>query len=201
MDTKSLSKKIVWLLVTIIIGALGSGLWETILKPSLAWISTLALDIATLGLNSLRDGIYESAARGNYERTAIEIYAIMTGVLIGIIISLPILLYSKKDKKRENLSEISKDKAKRIWPAATFAIAYALFSFIQLFRVSYISLAANHVDQMTAIVSPYVTPAEIIKFKSRFAQIDTRRDYVILVEDLKKIAKQNSARTPKFNIY
>jgi 4-hydroxybenzoate polyprenyltransferase len=72
MNIKSLSKKLLWLLGMILIGALGSGLWEGFLKQSLMWVGTFILDIATLGLNSLRDGMYLDAAKGTYERTAIS---------------------------------------------------------------------------------------------------------------------------------
>jgi hypothetical protein len=54
---------------------------------------------------------------------------------------------------------------------------------------------------MINIVSPYVSQSEILKYKSRFAQIETRKDYFVLVEDLHKIAKENSTKVPKFDIY
>lgn len=46
----------------LLVGALGSGLWE-LAKPALVLASSFALDVVTLGLGSLRDGLYEEAAR------------------------------------------------------------------------------------------------------------------------------------------
>ncbi len=54
----------VWIVVTIVLGALGSGLWELVVRPVYAFVSTIALNVITLGLDSLRNGLYEEAAKG-----------------------------------------------------------------------------------------------------------------------------------------
>jgi hypothetical protein len=55
----------------LVLGALGSGLWELLFKPLLAWITTLFLNIATLGINSLRDDLYAEIAKGIYDRSGL----------------------------------------------------------------------------------------------------------------------------------
>ena len=76
----------------VVLGALGSGLWELV-KPLLGWSWSGLLTIATLGLDSLRDGIYADAAssvgRPIGLRLAVQLLAaliLVTGVaIIGYI--------------------------------------------------------------------------------------------------------------------
>lgn len=70
-----------WILAilgTIVLGALGSGLWEVLVKPGLAWAGGAVLTISTLGLDSLRDQIYADVAIGSYERASLSILAMLT---------------------------------------------------------------------------------------------------------------------------
>ena len=74
-------KKILWLVGTLLVGALGSGLWEAGIKPGMLWFGTLMLDLGTLGLSSLRDGMYTDAAKGTYERAGVMLLSIASVVL------------------------------------------------------------------------------------------------------------------------
>jgi hypothetical protein len=65
----------------IIFGALGSGLWE-LSKPLLGSAVNGVLTVATLGMGSLRDGIY-TAASGSVASTAILVpkFAAVIGLI------------------------------------------------------------------------------------------------------------------------
>ena len=67
----------------LLLGALGSGVWE-VLRPGFVWFGALMLDLGTLGLKSLVDGMYEEVARGPYERAALNLFAMLTGMVIGL---------------------------------------------------------------------------------------------------------------------
>jgi hypothetical protein len=58
-----LSKRIIYyILSAIILGAIGSGVWEIIAKPGLTTLSRTILDILTFGSKTLKDAAYSSAA-------------------------------------------------------------------------------------------------------------------------------------------
>src|SRR2546423_480145 len=56
-------KSVVWaILGAIILGAIGSGLWDMLAKPGLGTVGRLLLNIVTLGSKTIRDAAYSSAA-------------------------------------------------------------------------------------------------------------------------------------------
>lgn len=55
---------------TIILGGLGSGLWDLVIKPSAARMAQVMLTAATLGSSVVKDGVYREAAKGLHEAGA-----------------------------------------------------------------------------------------------------------------------------------
>lgn len=47
---------------TILLGAIGSGVWSWLLAPSLQWIGRTVLNLASLGANSYKDAVYQQIA-------------------------------------------------------------------------------------------------------------------------------------------
>src|SRR5260370_6846781 len=66
----------------LILGALGSGLWELLFKPLLFWVSTLFLSIATLGINSLRDDLYVEIAKG-HDPSGLLVFTVI--IMLGLV--------------------------------------------------------------------------------------------------------------------
>ena len=60
------------ILGAIIVGALGSGLWESLLGPAIHAVSRWVLDIASLGLASYRNGVYRQIAADNQSAVGLE---------------------------------------------------------------------------------------------------------------------------------
>jgi hypothetical protein len=65
---------------TIVLGAIGSGVWE-LFGPVLPWIGSAILNVATLGLQQLRDGLYVVIARGSGEYAATALFGLFSGLL------------------------------------------------------------------------------------------------------------------------
>ena len=79
-----MKRKILAIAGALLIGALGSGLWELI-KPLFGWFASVSLDIVTLGLESLRDGLYADAAAQESERISSLILVLLSGIMFGLI--------------------------------------------------------------------------------------------------------------------
>ena len=202
MIKRPLLRKLLWLTGTLVIGGLGSGLWEIALKPSLLWFGTLMLDLATLGLSSLRDGMYADAAKGTYERAGIMVLSMGTGTFCGMLLAMPLarLLRRKEDRNRSSASDITRFMRKPLF-FLTIPIIFSIILSVQFFRVMYVVRAANHVEQLQRIIAPFITQEQRIVFQSRFAQVTTRHEYVQLVVELRNIAAKNDAKSPEFNAY
>lgn len=69
----------------LIVGAIGSGIWDILVKPSGKWIGQAILTTATLGSNSVKDSVYVEAARGLHDAPSL----LILGALASIILLLP----------------------------------------------------------------------------------------------------------------
>ena len=195
-------KNLLWLAGTLLIGALGSGLWEAVVKPSMLWFGTLMLDVATLGLSSLRDGMYQDVAKGTYERAGVMLLALATGILCGFLTA-PIAagrILRKRDESSRPGSATARMFRKN-WVLVTFALAFTMIFFVSFFRISYIVRASNYADQLARITAPYFSEEDRLMVQSELAQVETREDYIRLVERLRKVASENNASVPDFAIY
>lgn len=199
MTNSNFVKSLLWLLGTLVIGALGSGLWEVAFKPGLYWLGKVLLDIGTLGLTGLRDAIYEEIARGNYERAAERTFSILIGIVAWIPISVVMVtLIGPNMKERKNSWTIGLIRSQKL---LLIGIALFIFLMVQGARLIYINRAANHLEQLQRIVAPYITPEQRIIYSSRASQLHTRHQYVELLNELTEVAKKNRTYIPTFDIY
>ena len=74
---------------TIILGAVGSGVWEYILDPFVSASTKAILNIATLGVKSFKNDLYIEVAKGFHEKAS---YLLLSKVDIILVIGL--LFYS-----------------------------------------------------------------------------------------------------------
>jgi hypothetical protein len=73
-----ISKWTLALLGTIVLGAIGSGVWDVVFKPFFSWIAEILLNVATLGLAAIRDEMYVEIAKGTYERAGVALLSMFS---------------------------------------------------------------------------------------------------------------------------
>ena len=121
-------KSVVWaILGAIILGAIGSGLWDMLAKPGLGTVGRLLLNIVTLGSKTIRDAAYSSAALNPtampvscaYSRIALVItkptgsVALVGSLPVDVLMkSAPAIMATKL--ARATLRRVSKSPAPRI---------------------------------------------------------------------------------------
>jgi hypothetical protein len=89
---------------TIILGALGSGLWETALRPSGSWIWRGILTAATLGSQSIKNQVYVEAAKGSTQQMAALAAQASVFVFTGMAtVSGCLIFFGPSPKKRSKL--------------------------------------------------------------------------------------------------
>src|SRR3989442_14883559 len=82
-----MNRKLKWtlgIIGTILLGALGSGLWSVVFAPLGSTILKWLLSIVTLGIASARDALYVSAALGYRERPSL-ILLLGAGVAFAMV--------------------------------------------------------------------------------------------------------------------
>jgi hypothetical protein len=202
------------------IGALSSALWELLLKPLLAWITTLTLNIATLGINSLRDDLYAEIAKGIYDRSG---HFLLTGLTVGgaviftgLAIAVPLTAWRgvlKRVRRRNllNAGGVSKGSQKSHPPSQQFRqIRWLLIAFVAVslyevaflvvtyVRQDFISSATVYLDQSQRVIGPFLTDDQRVLLRSRVARMKTRADFDSVNGDIVKVAETNNVALPKF---
>ncbi|QKQ25157.1 hypothetical protein [Candidatus Reidiella endopervernicosa] len=88
MNFKTILKVIVGIIVTIVLGAIGSGVWERILSPALDWIYRFSVGLISKVSIDYKNNIYEAAEMGFHEDFSFRLFLITT-----LLLSLALLLY------------------------------------------------------------------------------------------------------------
>jgi F0F1-type ATP synthase membrane subunit c/vacuolar-type H+-ATPase subunit K len=180
----------------IVLGAVGSGLWEYILKPGLFSLTGLALNIATLGMERFKNDLYEEIARGFHEGPSLTLLMLFFGVLSGFAFG---VITSKYVRGLKDRNEGFKRRFTK------FAVIYSLFIITFLLvmssRITYINRAITHFSQLNLIVAPYISEEEQEIILSRFSQVHSKADYESVLSDLQVIAKEHNLHVPDFSIW
>ena len=205
------------LLAAILLGAIGSGVWQYLGDPAYVWLRDALLNLATLGLTSLKDALYADVAKGLYERSS---SLLLTMVLFAIPFCIIIVLLRVKSRVREledKLDEGSRSGhavnsgdvqqqiyqmirlVKRLllflWPWTV--VMSILVAFLAI-NIIYTSRAIAHYRQLTAVVGPYISEDEMKVYDSRFAQIRSAQDYVDLTGELVNLGAEYGLTIPEF---
>lgn len=191
-----------WILAilgTIVLGALGSGLWEVLVKPGLAWAGGAVLTISTLGLDSLRDQIYADVAIGSYERASLSILAMLTGFTISFIGSMAIFRYIVSTYKILNTNHRYKFVARMV--LLFYFVAFTTFLYINMYRVNYTVHAQANLEQIYRTILPYISDEQGKQYTSRMATISSRDDYIQIIDEMTDIARKNNIKVKTFSIF
>lgn len=213
----------------IIIGAIGSGVWQYIMEPVLSLGSKAVLELATLGVESFKNDLYREIAKGFHEKASNALYT-QFNLLYGFaLIAIPVFLaletkklVGRKSALAEQLQQIESGQEKtpnvaelreellNIRPERSLKFIYVLIvvglvvlsaHFVVSMRDSYVVSAVTHFFQLKRIISPYVDLKEMNELESRFAQVQSANDYKIVISKMREIAIQSSIKTPEFEIW
>lgn len=203
---------IIWVVITVLLGAFGSGLWEYILKPIVLSGSTVFLEIATLGATAFKNSLYMDIAKGHHEESGLKTLVVIFGITFGILGSLSLQVFVPKfiltvlgvDERcaNENNDTLQVRLKRRVlFPFVLSSVFMFIFSVIIMSRLLYINAAVTHFNQLMLISAPYLSTVDRLKYGSLFAQIQNRDDYVNVVSSLVKICEQNKVQVPKFPVW
>jgi hypothetical protein len=192
-----------FVLVTVVLGAVGSGVWEWILKPVLSGSSEVALTVATLGITAFKNSLYQDIALGFREEPSLRLYtaafAFLPSMIIGFVSGIVVAHRRATSGQPESMFERVIDRSVR--PVLLLVIFALVFSVVQASQVAYVNRAVTHFQQLSAIAAPHLSENQRLAVRSRFAQIATRDDYVKLVEELSGLCRSKSLRVPQFEVW
>ena len=176
---------------TIILGALGSGLWSVVFAPLGSTLIKGILSLVTLGVSSARDSVYASASRGYAEHPSV----LLLGFFGAVVVMLPIawialmIVVWRRERELPNLSEAEFERRRLRARRVTRIIlpVNALLGsiiFVQILLAGYTNTVISRFHQSLTIATPYISQEERNTFLARFAKVRTRQDFISVFTDL-----------------
>jgi hypothetical protein len=166
--------------------------------------------VVTLGIKSIQDNVYASAALGLHELASLHIFLVIS--LLSLLIvpciaaSYFLRFFVKKlvigkddeDTDRERFAENRRKRASMILLTATlFGTLSGASFFVSFLMVNQQNLIASFFHQRLTIIHPYVLENEFIIYNSTFARLKTKEEYLSLMEKMKIIAEEHGIDVPK----
>jgi hypothetical protein len=189
--------------ITVVLGAVGSGVWEWLLKPALTGTSDLVLSIATLGVQSFKDSLYKDIALGFREEPSLRLYSAVFAFLPSMLVGAISGAYFAHVLHKRGVNEAILDKTTTwlVKPIFIGIVFLLVFSMVQATQVAYVNRAITHFNQLYAIAAPFVPDEQRLVFRSQFAQVASREDYVKVVDGLVQVCRGKNIAVPEFSIW
>jgi len=180
----------------ILIGAIGSGVWERILSPFLTWISSLVTDGISALSSEYANSIYSSAARPPDSGSAIAIV-----LLILLLVFTGMLGFALRSKRDNSVIRFVHDTIVEAWSGwrgilGTCAlIAFVLF---QLAQAAAVTEVRRYSLTQLAIVRPYIGESSHKFLYSEFLQVKSKQDFEKFLEKMYGLAEEAGFQVEKF---
>ena len=181
---------------TVILGAVGSGVWERLLSPALDWMFRTSVDLVSTVSLRYKNGIYEAAAKGFHEDYSLRIFAIAL-----LFLSLFFLIYAMRKHDGMNqrfIQPLLSRKGLAQWIAVVASIAFALMVFYSVARHQATNQITTYSIQSMDILRPYIGEEKYILFRSNFLLIKSADQFERFNLSLIQEAKAGGVSLPDF---
>lgn len=209
---------------TILVGAIGSGLWELGMKPSLQYFGQKFLDAITLGSTTMKDNAYLAAALDQTAIPAVRVYEIVSAfAMVPLLIIIVLEIFKNQRLRRyflrtetaqdkhndstanESSSQQPEDTSDRmlIKDKTLIIVERTVLAWIVLSVVftSVQSLIHNQSLQIWRSFhadlrqcAPYMTPNEEELIEAQYAAMKSKKDYAVILGYFQGIAKQHNIK-------
>jgi hypothetical protein len=192
-------------------GVAANAVWEMI-RPGVWHGRDLLLNLVSWGIESQKNAVFADVARGYHEESslALLIALLLTLFTVAVAIAMAMWVIGSElwaDVDPHDLGRLpffvgwvargTRRLRRRILRiAAAVALVYGGFFLALILRQTYVNAAIASYVQLRSSVAPYVTHDELLRFDSRFAQMQTEDDYDRLIADLADRAKKNGLVVP-----
>lgn len=192
---------------TVVLGIVGSALWDLALRPAFYSTRNALLNLTSFGIESARNSAYVEAARGFHEHAANAWLNMFSGLEMGAAIITLFVAFAPLDMLRKRIlgAENGDDLDARVHRTRRViqilaVILLVLFGWLtgEQLRNSYAITAAGHFEQLDAVIAPFSSTQQRAIWRSEFAQVTTRDDYVAITTQMEVVARQHSLRVPEF---
>jgi hypothetical protein len=213
-STESKTNKLKSILWVILIGALGSGLWEVILKDAVFYMGGLLVEFISSFYDGYFDYLYKNVGK------QIDMINQIPGITIFVaILFMPIFFIIKINNiirglelNPTEITESEHTEKSLITPilrnhrafvnvlTIIFLINSMVYTSILIATIS-TNKAVNVVTRNLEIVRPYISENEYFLLVSRFRLVDNQEKMQTLLDDIEKVSDRNAIKLPEYSLY
>jgi hypothetical protein len=227
-QTGVLSKRVRRVSAALVVGVVGSALWEIILKPIVVGIGNALLETVGFIWSGYLDTLYSSVGRAELDSLSILPFALSVFLFINLpIIAVATLrnrirsmgLRVEKLRVRANPSSDPNDDLNRPindvldeteaeiqrLAKSTYrtlvppGLAFILAVVITATHTLYVRSVVNWTNRAFEIVAPHLSSNDLLRLRSDFRLVRTAADFLKLDAQLHHIAKTNGKQLPEFD--
>jgi hypothetical protein len=193
---KKTVKILLSLLCAIVIGAIGSGLWERVLSHWYDGLINASVNMMSFLVSTYRDSIYKDVSDGFHEYSAVFVHA----MVLMILPVLYFIIWLRHPESKPTIGHPVREFIRSRRGYYTIGIVtlslFATFA-ISSFKIMYTNRIVTHSLKTIDIVAPYVSEQENRQLLATFRSITTKQDYDDFAERVSSIAQTNSVVLPE----
>lgn len=193
------------LAAAILIGAIGSGVWEALLKPLLQYGAEVVVGLFAWVSTAFKDSIYREAAEGFHEKHSLTLITFIYGVIAGAITSIlfiwPLRGWIKKKirAKPEALEAIPEVTTRKLFITAVLVLSILALGIFVTARESYVNRIATWSLTSIERLNSSVSPLEYAAFKATYFRVNDANDFYAFHARLKKAAQEKGVELREFD--
>jgi hypothetical protein len=205
----------VWVLGTIFLGALGSGLWELALRDIFTGLGNLTLRLISTIWGGYVDLLHKKVGKLSTDILSLPTFSmVVVLILFGpwALISIQLkrisrlrnMVTKKDDQEEPNPEKLLKELdslRKQVFRILIPLMAFTTLSYaITFWQITYTRDAGNWAEQSIEILRPYMPEREYIKFRSDLRAVSTADQFYKLETKLQETARKSSIKLPEFTV-
>ena len=184
-------------IATILLGAVGSGVWEKLLAPGLKNLSEFTTKFLSSLSQSYSDSIYSRAS-------SIETYNQVDagGILLLIVIFVWMLFYAISSKTDNPVvSRVHRIMVNQFkgWDGIFFSSAFLIFIFFIMATDTTVREIKRYSVKNMEIVRPYIGENSYLILRSKYLQMKNEDDFSSFLSELYSLAKAKEIEIDEFS--
>lgn len=189
-------KVLIGALATIMLGAIGSGVWEKILSPSIEKLGEFTTSTLALVSQTYSDSIYRRAS-------SVELYSEPDkgAVLLFLCVLFGLFIYALNSRKEHPLAGILyrtlRDQAQG-WYGIIYSGAFIIILFFGIATDSTVSEIKRFSVKNMEVIRPYVEEKEYLVLRSNYLRINNENDFNAFLESLYSLSKKANINIEKY---